>query len=69
MKTKLLAMTLLIGCGDKEETTIATPVETVTEQEVDVQNTTTTETNTEMVEVTNVTEKNTTNVEGEENND
>jgi hypothetical protein len=74
MKTKLLALAFLVGCGDKEETTVATPVEAET-QEVQTEETPTTQTE-EVVEETQeqvveetATEEITTNVEGEESND
>jgi len=74
MKTKLLIMTLLIGCGDKEQVTATTATPTATTKEVETVDTTT---ETKMVEVkeevteenseTVITNDNTTNVEGENN--
>lgn len=81
MKTKLLALAFLIGCGDKEQATATTATTNTTEEATTVENTTnTTAEETTMVEVNNTeltadnpvtetTENNTTNVEGEENND
>lgn len=81
MKTKLLIMAFLIGCGEEEQvtTTVATPTATTKEVEtVDNENTTKdATTKTDMVEVKNevteenietvITNDNTTNVEGENN--
>ena len=80
MKTKLLALTFLIGCGDKEQPTATTATTNTTEEINTVENTTNTtaETTTKMVEVkseitaeepivTETTEENTTIVEGENN--
>ena len=74
MKTKLLALAFLVGCGDKEETTVTTTVEAET-QEVQTEEAPTAQTE-EVVEQTQeqvveetATEEITTNVEGEENND
>tara|TARA_R100001591_G_scaffold92337_1_gene98179 strand:- start:61 stop:306 length:246 start_codon:yes stop_codon:yes gene_type:complete len=80
MKTKLLALAFLIGCGDSEQTTATTATTTTTEEATNVENTTNTtaETTTKMVEVkkditadnpvnTETTEENTTIVEGENN--
>ena len=77
MKTKLLALTFLIGCGDKEQATATTATTNTTEEINTVENTTNTtaETTTNMVEVKKditadnpvTTEENTTIVEGEKN--
>lgn len=81
MKTKLLALAFLIGCGDKEQATANTATTNTTEEATTVEDTTnTTAEATTMVEVNNTEltadnpvtetiENNTTNVEGEENND